>query len=127
MALCRWWGVARHFNYLGEITQALALALPSLLIGCQRTTATTTTAAVIATTGIISSSPLNGSLGALINQTVIWLAPLAPYLSLLYPLYYVLLFVPRQLDDDEVCARKYGKDWAEYVRTVPWRICPGVW
>ncbi len=26
-----WWGVARHFNYFGEIVQALALALPGFL------------------------------------------------------------------------------------------------
>ena len=96
--------MARHFNYLGEITQALALALPSVLVGCH-STATASAAASSA------AAPLS----------------LAPYVSLLYPLYYVLLFVPRQLDDDAVCALKYGEDWAEYVRTVPWRICPGVW
>jgi Delta14-sterol reductase len=28
-----WWGVARHFNYLGEILQGLALALPGVLVG----------------------------------------------------------------------------------------------
>ena len=47
---------------------------------------------------------------------------------LLYPLYYVALFVPRQWDDDELCAGKYGDEcWNQYKAMVPHRICPGVW
>jgi protein-S-isoprenylcysteine O-methyltransferase Ste14 len=42
----------------------------------------------------------------------------------LYPLYYVALLVPRQLDDDRRCAAKYGPLWDEYTRTVRWRIVP---
>jgi protein-S-isoprenylcysteine O-methyltransferase Ste14 len=42
----------------------------------------------------------------------------------LYPLYYVLLLVPRQLDDDRRCAAKYGPLWDEYRRLVPKRIIP---
>lgn len=34
----------------------------------------------------------------------------------LYPLYYVVLLVPRQLDDDRRCAQKYGPLWDEYQR-----------
>jgi protein-S-isoprenylcysteine O-methyltransferase Ste14 len=45
----------------------------------------------------------------------------------LYPLYYVGLLVPRQLDDDRRCAAKYGALWDEYRARVPWRIIPGVW
>jgi delta14-sterol reductase len=79
------WGLARHVNYAGEITQAVALALPA---------------------AAATSSPL-------------------PFL---YPLYYVALFVPRQIDDDAVCAQKYGeKVWGDYVRRVPARIFPGIW
>lgn len=48
-------------------------------------------------------------------------------LPFLYPLYYILLFVPRQIDDDKVCATKYGEKWDEYVRRVPYRIVPFVW
>ena len=44
---------------------------------------------------------------------------------LLYPLYYVALFVPRAADDDAVCRAKYGPAlWDAYVRAVPWRIVP---
>ncbi len=45
----------------------------------------------------------------------------------LYPLYYVALLFPRQLDDDRRCARKYGPLWDEYVRRVRWRIVPFVY
>ena len=52
----------------------------------------------------------------------------ASLVPLLYPLYYVLLFVPRAQDDDEVCRKKYGdKLWDAYTKRVPSRIVPGVW
>lgn len=46
---------------------------------------------------------------------------------LLYPLYYVALFVPRQIDDEAICAAKYGKKWEEYSRRVKYRIVPGIY
>ncbi|KAJ3347271.1 hypothetical protein HDU91_006819 [Kappamyces sp. JEL0680] len=79
------WGLSRHINYLGEIVQALALALPATLSITDRGYA---------------------------------LIPLA------YPLYYVLLFVGREREDQEVCRRKYGAQWLEYEKRVPWRIVP---
>lgn len=45
----------------------------------------------------------------------------------LYPLYYVALLVPRQIDDDRRCAEKYGPLWQEYCERVPSRIIPGVY
>lgn len=42
----------------------------------------------------------------------------------LYPLYYVVLLVPRQIDDDKRCAAKYGPLWQEYRQAVPYRIVP---
>ena len=51
-------------------------------------------------------------------------ALVAPWL---YPLYYVLLLVPRERDDDRRCAAKYGSLWDEYRRRVPWRIVPRVY
>ena len=78
------WAVARHVNYLGEIIQALALALPAVL-----------------------------STGSLV--------------SLLYPVYYVLLFVPRERDDEALCKAKYGDAWKAYVQLVPYRIVPFVY
>ncbi|KAI9000137.1 ergosterol biosynthesis ERG4/ERG24 family-domain-containing protein [Hyaloraphidium curvatum] len=45
----------------------------------------------------------------------------------LYPLYYIALFVPREIEDGRVCRQKYGKAWEEYEKQVPWRIVPGLW
>ena len=45
----------------------------------------------------------------------------------LYPLYYVALLVPRQLDDDRRCAAKYGPLWDAYCQRVRYRIIPGVY
>lgn len=45
----------------------------------------------------------------------------------MYPLYYCALLIPRQIDDDARCARKYGALWDEYRRRVRWRIVPGVY
>jgi protein-S-isoprenylcysteine O-methyltransferase Ste14 len=46
------------------------------------------------------------------------------YWAWLYPLYYVALLVPRQIDDDRRCKQKYGPLWDEYQRAVPKRIIP---
>lgn len=79
------WGLSRHVNYLGEILQALSLALPGFFA--------------------------TGSL--------------VPFL---YPLYYVALFIPRQIDDDAICSKKHGeKIWNEYIKTVPYRIVPYIY
>lgn len=51
-------------------------------------------------------------------------ASLGPWL---YPLYYLALLIPRQLDDDRRCAQKYGPLWEEYKRLVPYRIIPFVY
>jgi protein-S-isoprenylcysteine O-methyltransferase Ste14 len=45
----------------------------------------------------------------------------------LYPLYYVLLLLPRERADERRCRAKYGALWNEYVRRVPKRIVPGVY
>ena len=57
------------------------------------------------------------------------MAPTVYYgaIPLLYPLYYVALFIPRQIDDDALCKKKYGAKWDEYCKAVPYRIVPGVW
>lgn len=45
----------------------------------------------------------------------------------LYPLYYVLLLVTRQIDDDKRCSLKYGELWKTYVKKVPYRIIPFIY
>ena len=44
-----------------------------------------------------------------------------------YGIMIVTFFIPRQFEDDKVCAEKYGPEkWAEYKARVPYRICPKV-
>jgi delta14-sterol reductase len=45
----------------------------------------------------------------------------------LYPLYYVVLLFPRQIDDDKRCSLKYGALWQEYIKKVPYRIIPFIY
>ena len=53
------------------------------------------------------------------HPTLIW-----PWL---YPLYYVALLLPRQLDDDKRCALKYGTLWKVYKDKVPYKIIPYIY
>ena len=45
----------------------------------------------------------------------------------LYPLYYVVLLFPRQMDDDKRCYLKYGELWNEYQQKVPYKIIPYIY
>jgi delta14-sterol reductase len=45
----------------------------------------------------------------------------------LYPLYYVVLFITRQRDDNKRCALKYGELWKTYEKKVPYRIIPFIY
>jgi len=57
------------------------------------------------------------------NLPVFW-----QVLPWLYPLYYIALFIPRELEDERICAKKYGKEaWTEYTTKVPYRIIPYVY
>ncbi len=42
----------------------------------------------------------------------------------LYPIYYVALLLPRQIDDDKRCADKYGELWNVYIKRVKYKIIP---
>jgi delta14-sterol reductase len=68
-------------------------------------------------------------LGELLMATGLTLSLGAPgaLVPWLYPLYYIVLLVPRQLDDDRRCAQKYGPLWTEYRRAVPYRIVPWIY
>ncbi|CAB9513944.1 Lamin-B receptor [Seminavis robusta] len=93
------WGLSRHVNYIGEILQAVALALPGwwhIVTAAENDTGN--------------------------NATVLM------WLPWLYPLYYVALFIPRQLEDEHMMRRKYGdKVMDDYCARVPYRMLPGVY
>lgn len=48
---------------------------------------------------------------------------LLPYF---YPLFFVGMITHRYKRDQERCARKYGKDWDKYIKTVPYVFIPGI-
>jgi 7-dehydrocholesterol reductase len=79
LLLSGWWGVSRHFNYVGDLCISLAYCLP-----CGTT-------------------------------------HLLPYF---YIIYMTILLVHRSIRDDTRCKEKYGKQWDEYKRRVPYQICP---
>lgn len=49
---------------------------------------------------------------------------LVPYY---YPVYFAVLLIHRSTRDDELCHGKYGDDWLEYKRQVPYVFIPGIW
>ncbi|KAJ7475931.1 ERG4/ERG24 ergosterol biosynthesis protein [Mycena latifolia] len=44
-----------------------------------------------------------------------------------YVTYFIVLLIHRQRRDDEMCEKKYGKDWKKYMKIVPYRIVPYVY
>jgi protein-S-isoprenylcysteine O-methyltransferase Ste14 len=45
----------------------------------------------------------------------------------LYPVYYLVLLLPRERDDDRRCAAKYGALWRAYCERVPYRVVPKIY
>jgi len=44
-----------------------------------------------------------------------------------YVIYFSVLLMHRQRRDDEMCEKKYGKDWKKYCEKVPYRIIPYIY
>jgi steroid 5-alpha reductase family enzyme len=43
-----------------------------------------------------------------------------------YAIYFAILLIHRSIRDDDMCHEKYGNDWIEYKRQVPYRFLPGI-
>ena len=43
-----------------------------------------------------------------------------------YAIYFLILLIHRSIRDDHMCHVKYGDDWLEYKKLVPYRFIPGV-
>ncbi|GKY92202.1 hypothetical protein MPSEU_000191400 [Mayamaea pseudoterrestris] len=43
-----------------------------------------------------------------------------------YAIYFLILLVHRSIRDDHMCHEKYGDDWLEYKKLVPYRFIPGI-
>ena len=44
-----------------------------------------------------------------------------------YFLAFIILLIHREWRDNRHCAAKYGDDWVEYRKKVPYRIIPGIY
>jgi hypothetical protein len=49
------------------------------------------------------------------------------YFPFAYTTYLSPLLIHRELRDDRDCARKYGQDWEDYKKLVPYRLIPGIY
>ena len=97
-----WWGLARHFNYAGDLMMCLAFSLsteglPSFMAGPFKTVE-----------GLLSVS----------ERPSLHLVPN------FYFFFMLILLMNRCFRDEQRCATKYGAKWEEYQRVVPWRIIP---
>ena len=63
-------------------------------------------------------------LGDILMAVGLTLAIDAGWTPWLYPAYYIVLFIARERTDFERCRERYGRDWDEYCRRVPYRIVP---
>ncbi len=119
-----WWGTARHINYLGDWIQSWSYCLPTGIAGylIQRSAPGSSS---------VGESPTDGSIfgGAPVGTQVVqgeargW----GMLITYFYVIYFAVLLIHREMRDEEKCSRKYGKDWEEYKKRVPWRILPGVY
>ena len=104
-----WWGSARHINYLGDWVMSWSYCLPTLMSGY------VVKKSIITGENIVTQG-LNGEMRG-------WAIPITYF----YMLYFAVLLIHREQRDEQKCRRKYGKDWEEYCKKVPWRIVPGVY
>ncbi len=103
-----WWGTARHINYLGDWIMAWSYCLPTGVAGY----------------AIRKSDWLSlGGKEVVQGEARGW----GMLFTYFYLLYFAVLLVHREMRDEEKCRRKYGRDWEEYCKKVPWRIVPYVY
>ncbi len=70
-----------------------------------------------------------------LNYTGDWMMALAWSLPCLfdsvvpyfYPIYFAILLIHRDIRDNQICEKKYGKDWERYCERVRWRLIPGIY
>ncbi|KAF2101743.1 Delta(14)-sterol reductase-like protein [Rhizodiscina lignyota] len=106
-----WWGTARHINYLGDWFMSWSYCLPTGIAGY-----------MIVKNAIVPG--ITSSTAEVIQGEARGWGMVFTYF---YMLYFAILLVHRERRDEEKCRRKYGKDWDEYCKIVPWRIIPYVY
>ena len=112
-----WWGTARHINYLGDWIMAWSYCLPTGIAGY-----------------LIdqhSAHPADGHIfGGTPGGPQVYQGEARGWgmiVTYFYVVYFAILLIHREMRDEEKCLRKYGKDWEEYRKKVPWRLLPGIY
>ncbi|ELR10071.1 erg24, C-14 sterol reductase [Pseudogymnoascus destructans] len=110
-----WWGTARHINYLGDWIMSWAFCLPTGIAGY-----------------LVQQGPalLDGETGFSRGEDRVVQGGARGWgmvISYFYVIYFAILLIHRERRDETKCKRKYGKDWEEYKKIVPWRIIPGIY
>jgi protein-S-isoprenylcysteine O-methyltransferase Ste14 len=116
-----WWGTARHINYLGDWILSWAYCLPTGLAGYQ-----------IIRHKVIPVMIPDGGVPMLnaAGVTVVYPGDAQGWgmaFTYFYMIYFSVLLIHRERRDEAKCRAKYGKDWEEYCKKVPWRIVPYIY
>ncbi len=126
-----WWGTARHINYLGDWIMSWAYCLPTGIAGYVIHRSMPFKSAL--PDALRSHTPnsaimhgdhsLLGGLEVSPGEARGW----GMLITYFFMVYFAVLLIHRERRDEQKCRRKYGKDWDEYCKKVPWRILPGVY
>ena len=106
-----WWGTARHINYCGDWIMGWSYCMPTGIAGYL----------------IQKDSILKGDDGSFTRITQGEARGWGMLVTYFYLVYFAVLLIHRERRDEVKCERKYGKDWAEYKKRVPYRIIPYVY
>jgi protein-S-isoprenylcysteine O-methyltransferase Ste14 len=101
-----WWGRARHINYLGDWILSWSYCLPTGIAGY-----------------VVLQNSKQGAPVVEPGEARGW----GMLITYFYMLYFAVLLVHRQIRDEEKCRAKYGADWDEYCKKVPYRIVPYIY
>lgn len=120
-----WWGTARHINYLGDWIMSWSYCLPTALAGYVIRPSSPFSFDIPARDGILIKDDfsLRGGSEVVPGEAKGW----GMLITYFFMLYFAILLIHRERRDDEKCRKKYGKDWEEYCKRVPWRIVPYVY
>ena len=118
-----WWGTARHINYLGDWIMSWSYCMPTAIAGyvVQYSSPASGTGRSPANGGIFGGEPVRAEIVQ--GEARGW----GMVITYFYVLYFAVLLIHREMRDEEKCAKKYGKDWEEYKKRVPYRIVPYVY
>jgi delta14-sterol reductase len=119
-----YWGIARHFNYFGDLVQGWAYVLPTGIAGyiIQRKSLDPTQGQSAVDKSFVHNSA--GYEAEVVQGAARGWGMIFTYL---YIAYFTVLLIHRERRDEAKCARKYGKDWEKYKSIVKYRIVPGIY